>query len=266
MKQNVSNRGPLGAFYRVWGDGKQMVKGDIFDYFGFSGFTADELKARGYIVWTPIQQSGSWLGEGDSPTFMNLLDNGLRAQEDPAFGGWGGRKSDFPGWQIGGPGPGFKDASATQAGTSAPVKQQGSSEASPGAAGPVQSDFFPAMQRDFAARLKWSVTSRFAEANHEPRVRIRGPLDVYARAGEIIRLAGEVSDPDGDAVALRWWQYRVGSCPGEVVFDTPEAAATNLRIPADAAPGQTIHMVLEATDSGTPVLTRYQRVVVTVAR
>src|SRR5438067_1672122 len=33
-RENVSSRGPLGARYRVWGDGKQMVKGDRFDYFG----------------------------------------------------------------------------------------------------------------------------------------------------------------------------------------------------------------------------------------
>ena len=39
MKENVSDRGPLGALYRVWGDGKQMVKGEPMDYFGFSGYT-----------------------------------------------------------------------------------------------------------------------------------------------------------------------------------------------------------------------------------
>jgi len=44
MKENISDRGPLGALYRVWGDGKQMVKGDIMDYFGLSGHTNDELK------------------------------------------------------------------------------------------------------------------------------------------------------------------------------------------------------------------------------
>jgi hypothetical protein len=170
MKENVSSRGPLGAFYRVWGDGKQMVKGDIFDYFGFAGFTGDELKAKGYIVWTPVQEKGSWLGEGDTPTFMNLLDNGLRAHEDASFGGWGGSKSSSPGWQT--PGP------------------QAGSEST----GPAQPNFFPA-----------------------------------------------------------------------VAFDTPTSAATKLRIPADAAPGQTIHLILEATDRGTPALTRYQRIVVTVA-
>jgi hypothetical protein len=58
----------------------------------------------------------------------------------------------------------------------------------------------------------------------------------------------------------------VGSYPGEVDIDTPGASATKLHIPADAAPGQTIHLMLEATDSGTPALTRYQRIIVTVAR
>jgi hypothetical protein len=39
-----------------------------------------------------------------------------------------------------------------------------------------------------------------------------------------------------------------------------------LRVPDDAAPGQTIQLVLEATDDGRPALTRYARVVVTVVR
>jgi hypothetical protein len=37
-------------------------------------------------------------------------------------------------------------------------------------------------------------------------------------------------------------------------------------VPNDATPGQTIQLVLEATDDGTPALTRYQRVVVSVTR
>ena len=44
-RANVSRQGPLGAHYRVWGDGKQMVKGDVFDYFGESGRTSAELRA-----------------------------------------------------------------------------------------------------------------------------------------------------------------------------------------------------------------------------
>src|SRR5262245_35724363 len=90
--ENVSSRGPFGAMYRVWGDGKQMAPGDRTDYFGLSGFTADELRAKGYNVWTQPQEKGSFISEGDTPTFMNLLDNGLRAYEDGFWGGWGGRR------------------------------------------------------------------------------------------------------------------------------------------------------------------------------
>ena len=46
-QENVLSRGALGALYRVWGDGKQMVKGDRTDYFGLSGQTVDQLKVRG---------------------------------------------------------------------------------------------------------------------------------------------------------------------------------------------------------------------------
>src|SRR5690606_39793105 len=64
--------------------------------------------AMGYIVWMPVQEPGSWISEGDSPTFLNLLDNGLRADEDSAFGGWGGRA----GVDIGPEGPSSQYPSA----------------------------------------------------------------------------------------------------------------------------------------------------------
>ena len=28
MQENIRSKGPFGEMYRVWGDGKQMVKGD----------------------------------------------------------------------------------------------------------------------------------------------------------------------------------------------------------------------------------------------
>lgn len=55
--------------YRVWGDGKQMVKDDKFDFFGLSGYTVDELKEQGYVVWTGVQPKGAYLAEGDTYCF-----------------------------------------------------------------------------------------------------------------------------------------------------------------------------------------------------
>ena len=46
----------------------------------------------GYVVWMPVQAKGSWLGEGDDFTFMNMPANGLRAWRSRAYGGWGRRQ------------------------------------------------------------------------------------------------------------------------------------------------------------------------------
>jgi hypothetical protein len=233
-KENISGRGPLGAFYRVWGDGKQMVKDDIFDYFGLSGLTDEQLTSRGYIVWTPVQEPGSWISEGDTSTFLNLLDNGLRAFENATYGGWGGRR----GVDVGSSGPDPQYSSAR---------------------------FFGPAQHAFAARLDWSVTPTFSDANHEPTVEVEGSLNVSARPGQMIRLMGSVHDPDGDTVTVKWWQYaEAGSYPGRITLSDSTALAASLRVPADATPGSTIHLILEATDNGTPALTSYQRTIVSV--
>ncbi len=116
--------------------------------------------------------------------------------------------------------------------------------------------------------MRWSVTPTYAGANHEPRVAIAGGARIAARPGETVRLQGVASDPDGNAVRVRWWRWKdVDSYPGEVTLENPTALATTVRIPAAAAAaGQTIQLVLEGTDDGRPALTRYQRVVVSVTR
>ncbi len=130
-----------------------------------------------------------------------------------------------------------------------------------------QPNFTPAAQNDFAARMKWSVTPTYAGANHGPVVAVRGGARVSARPGETVRLEGTASDPDGNAVAVRWWRWKdVDTYPGDVSLSDPTALTTRLQVPNDAAPGQTIQLVLEATDDGTPALTRYQRVIVSVTR
>ena len=262
MKENVSSRGPLGARYRVWGDGKQMVKGDIMDYFGVSGHTNEELRKMGYVVWMPVQIQGSWLGEGDNHTFMNMLGNGLRAYEAGFYGGWGGREVgkngimnfSFP----------ASDSASISADAMANTMSNLNSQLNKSAKELAYPDFFPQAQQDFAARLKWSVTPKYSVANHEPVVKIEGPLNVLASAGEKIRLNGAVSDPDGNEVTIKWWQFRVGSYPDEVKILNPISLQTQVLVPKDAVAGQTIHFILEATDNGTPSLTRYQRIIVTV--
>lgn len=256
-KRNVSDKGPLGALYRVWGDGKQMVKGDRLDYFGLAGYTTEQLRALGYRVWMPVQEKGSWIGEGDDFTFMNMLGNGLRAYEAGSFGGWGGRVS---GEEQASPfSTPINDTSQKAMAAKMSIKHTESTKDA------IQyPDFFPAAQRDFAARLKWSVTPKYADANHAPVVSIQGPLNILASAGETIKLNGIASDPDKDQVETEWWQFRVGTYPGSVTLLNTKSAQVKVLVPKDATSGQTIHLIFEATDNGSPALTTYQRVVVTV--
>ena len=259
MKENVSSRGPLGALYRVWGDGKQMVKGDIMDYFGIAGHTTEELRKMGYVVWMPVQEKGSWLGEGDNPTFMNMPGNGLRAFEADSYGGWGGRELIDPNAKNI-----FFQTGDTSSRAMAAALSASTTQANKAVDAMAYPNFFPAAQQDFAARLKWSVTPKYNGANHEPVVKIEGPLNIMASAGEKIRLNGAVSDPDGNTVSTKWWQFRVGTYPKKIDIATPDAKQIALEIPKDAISGQTIHVIFEATDNGSPSLTRYQRVIVTV--
>ncbi len=257
LQKHILRQGPMGALYRVWGDGKQMVKDDIMDFFGPAGqYSLDELKKRGYIVWMPLQKPGSWISEGDTPTFMGMLANGLRAYESGDYGGWGGYANNnvlkF------GIGDSTNTDTTVESLTSAVVNSTQRSEEK------TFPNFFPAAENDLSARFKWSVTPHFKDANHEPKVSMDGPLDIKAHAGEKVKLSGNASDPDGDKVSVKWWQFRVGSYPKEVAVANPNSARTAFIVPAHAKPGQTIHLILEATDDGSPALTRYQRVIVTV--
>ena len=125
-------------------------------------------------------------------------------------------------------------------------------------------DFFPAAQRDFAARLKWSVSPKYADANHSPDIEIEGPMDVLASPGETIKLNAAVSDPDNDKVTVNWWQFMVGTFPGKVSFANANTTQVKLTIPNDAVSGQTIHVIIEATDNGSPSLTAYRRIIITI--
>jgi hypothetical protein len=262
-RENVSSRGSLGAFYRVWGDGKQMLKDDIFDYFGLSGYSAKELQAKGYIVWTPPRPKGEFLGEGDTFTYLNLVDNGLLAYEDGTPGGWAGHG-------VPNVAPLIPPAGSAQR---SPIRSYDDLlrlmervAATPRPASPSP-NFIPAAQNALAARMQWSVTPTYSAANHEPRVAIRGSARISARPGETIRLDGATSDPDGNSVSVKWWQWKdLDTYPRQISFSDPTSLRTRVQIPADARPGETIHLILEASDNGAPSLTRYQRVVVTVAR
>jgi Cellulose-binding Sde182, nucleoside hydrolase-like domain/Cellulose-binding protein Sde0182, C-terminal domain len=231
------DHGPLLEKYYLWGDGRQ-VPNDFEHTHG----SLEETRANGRTQY-------DFISEGDSPSFFDLIDVGLRNLEHASWGGWGGRlvRSDSVGNR-------WEDERVTDHNP-----YTDSSDASY-----PQVRWIDVMQNDFAARADWCVMS-YDSANHAPAVTLQGTGDATVAPGSQVQLNGAATDPDGDAVSFRWWQYTdVDTYPGEVMIANASSQHASFTVPQDAAAGQTIHIILEVTDAGAPPLTRYQRVVFTV--
>jgi hypothetical protein len=80
FEENIKfNHGPLLSGYFLWGDGQKLEK----DFDHTHGDTV-EIKKRGMMKY-------DFISEGDSPSYLYLVDVGLRSTEDVSWGGWGGR-------------------------------------------------------------------------------------------------------------------------------------------------------------------------------
>ncbi|MBL7259691.1 DUF1593 domain-containing protein [Paractinoplanes lichenicola] len=230
--------GPWGSLYRSWLDG-QTTPGDPLDVFG------DPVKAPG--GWCKPMGPYDFLSEGDNVVFNQLLRTGLENPADPAIGGWGGRA-----YQVSASPNLWKLVATEKDATGADV------------ANLTTLRWAAAAQNDFAARIQWTLTPRWSQANHPPSVRIAAGDSVRARPGATVSLAAKLSDPDGRRVTASWWQYREeGTYPG-LVGITARGSSASVKIPADAKAGQTVSVILQGTDSGTFPLTRYDRVTIRV--
>ena len=186
-----------------------------------------------------------WGVEGDTPSFLYVLPNGLNDPEDPHQAGWAGYHER-----------GMCPDSLTTAWTSwqEPVRS-----ISVG----YKQRFYPDEMADFKARMQWADQG---EGNRNPVVVINGhrgpsPLVIHAKAGEALRLdASKSYDPDGDKFTNNWWQQpEIGTAK----LDIQGSDVAEVRIPQDAA-GQTLHVVCEVCDQGPFLLKGYQRVMIVV--
>ena len=117
---------------------------------------------------------------------------------------------------------------------------------------------------DLAERMTWAITPKYADANHYPMLELKSAA-LSGKPGDVIMLNATTKDPDGNKVSVKWWRFdNNGTYTGAVTLDAAEGPTASFHIPADAKPGDTIHIVAEATDDGKLPLTRYARAVVTV--
>ena len=211
--------------------------------------------------------------EGDSPSFMSLINNGLNNPENPDFGGWGGRykyytpplstKPDLiktPGWPVTKPeiNPFWTNAEDSVYSAIDKIWHK-----SPQASIWRWREEY---QNDFAARMLWT-TENYKKANHPPVVKLAHPDHFTVKSGAQFHLNAAGSfDPDGDSLSYYWFQYpEAGTFPGIISFAPYSPNLYDIPVTApDVNSPQTIHFILKVTDKGTPRLTRYKRVQVTV--
>jgi hypothetical protein len=171
-----------------------------------------------------------FLMEGDTPSFLYLINNGLGDPERPDWGSWGGRYEFYT----------------------------------------------PRMQKwllEPETRPFWTNAEDEAlEANHPPVAKLKHPNRISAKSGERVNLSAEgSSDPDGNALTYEWIYYGE---PGTFVIATARTGAPLMIEDANnpnawfTAPKvskpSTMHVILAVTDQGSPALTRYQRVIITL--
>ena len=223
------------------------------------------IRSKGPLgVLYPITK---FLMEGDSPSFLYLVDNGLGHPEHPDWGSWGGRYEHYTPrmrkwhWEP----------------ETRPFWSDTEDEAK-GVDGKWHSGnkvtvwrWREAYQNDFAARMDWTIKP-LAEANHAPAAKLNHAERVNVKAGERVDLSAEgSSDPDGDTLSYEWIYYGepssvpISNSRTPVALSIQDANKPNawFMAPKVTKP-ETIHVVLGVTDGGMPRLTRYRRVIVTV--
>jgi len=233
LDRNIRSKGPLGAVYPRW----------------------------------------EFLMEGDTPSFLNLINNGLSDPERPDWGGWGGRYELYTPrmekW--------FLEPETRPIWATVQDEVLGNDGEWHTTNHATIWRWRSAYQNDFAARMDWTIKP-YKEANHPPVPKLDHPAMITARPGQRVDLSATGStDPDGDPLSFEWFCYaeagtrvmsnaRTGVMQEIVGFDQPKAW---LKVKTDRVmpPGTgTMHIILAVTDHGTPRLTRYQRVIVNVQK
>ena len=205
-----------------------------------------------------------WATEGDSPSFLYLLANGLNMPEHVDYGGWGGRFDTQKAANI--QGMDFIRRSGKDETQYDPYYMYGTAPEGGDAIRKWQAHIW----NDFAARMAWTTTDDYSAVNHHPTAAVGKDRSLKcrhekARPGDVLQFdASRSSDPDGDSLNFRWTVYAEPSTyKGTVDIEGGDTPRCRVAVPANAS-GKTIHLILTVTDDGTPALTAYRRIVIEV--
>ena len=190
-----------------------------------------------------------WGVEGDTPSFLNVMPNGLNDPEHPEQVGWGGchqfslspdgETSAWTNWQE-------------------PLKSISNA---------YERKFYPDEFNDFAARMQWAAEG---QGNRNPVVRVQGtegllPLVVHVHPGVMLRFdASDSYDPDGDNLRFNWWFQEFPDEKNLPELENADTPKVSFKAPDVIGHKRTYHLICEVHDDGPFQLVAYRRILITV--
>jgi 5S rRNA maturation endonuclease (ribonuclease M5) len=269
---------PGGYEHSTWGAINQFVPG-----------INNETISNSWLAQN-IQQNHGPLGtlypdvaygmEGDTPSWLALIPNGLNEPEHPGWGGWGGRYEkylpEYSSFNSGFTGGVPIEPEPREIWTNAVDQYEPAMRNEYGRAVRRDTISFTGnrvtlwrwrddFQNDFAARIDW-CTKPYREANHPPIPALGHPVQITVKSGEIFYLdASGTTDPDGDNLSYLWFQYpEAGTYKKAIEFVSAENLCKVYAKAPKVEKRETAHFILRVTDKGSPPLSRYKRVIVNI--
>ena len=188
-----------------------------------------------------------WGVEGDTPSFLYLMPNGLNDPEDPTQTGWAGYHER-----------GICPDSLTTAWNSWQEPVRSISIA-------YKQRFYPDELNDFIARIEWAEKG---SGNKNPIVIVnnqpgQASIHINAHVNDVIKLdASNSYDPDNENLSFTWWQQpEIGD--QLLSIDGSQQPKASVAIPSSAS-GKDFHIICEVHDDGPYQLVAYRRVIITI--
>jgi len=187
-----------------------------------------------------------WGVEGDTPSFLHIMPNGLNNPDKPTQASWGG----YSVWGLGEDNNGY--SFVNYSGDAYNICRK------------YEEHFYAATFNNFAARMDWAKNGT---GNRNPVIVIDGEDGISfitkkpQPGASIVLDASASTDPDKNELTYKWWiQQEAGTYSQTVTISNSNTSKAKIKVPLNSL-GKSFHVICEVTDNDTPNLTSYRRII-----